>query len=110
MKVKVTIDRPLGCVHKNIIYQVNYGYVSGVIGGDGEEQDVYVLDNSIHSAVKEYCGEVIAVITRDDDIETKWVVSNEKLSADEIYKQVKFVEQYFCSHVHLIDDCSAEML
>ena len=39
--VTVLIDRPLGTYHpkhKDIYYQVNYGYIPGVIAGDGEEQ------------------------------------------------------------------------
>ena len=45
--VRVEIDRPMGYVHhkgaKTLVYPVNYGYIPGVLGGDGEELDVYVL-------------------------------------------------------------------
>ena len=44
--VTVTIDRPMGTYHPNhpdIYYPVNYGYIEGIIAGDGEEQDAYVL-------------------------------------------------------------------
>ena len=44
--VTVRIDRPVGSVHPKhpeVIYPINYGYIPGVIGGDGEELDVYVL-------------------------------------------------------------------
>ena len=40
------IDRPLGSRHPKfpeLVYPVNYGYVTNVSAGDGEEQDVYVL-------------------------------------------------------------------
>lgn len=40
-KAHVIIDRPLGSRHpkyRELIYEVNYGYVPGIIGGDGEEQ------------------------------------------------------------------------
>ena len=47
MRVVVTVDRPIGYNHKGSIYTVNYGYVSGVIGGDGHWQDAYILDSSI---------------------------------------------------------------
>ena len=50
---------------------MNYGYISGVIGGDA-----YILDRSIDYPIESYCGEVIAVAVRDNDIETKWIVSN----------------------------------
>ena len=42
----ITVDRPLGSSHPRypeMIYPVNYGYVSGIVGGDGMEQDVYLL-------------------------------------------------------------------
>ena len=41
--VHVVIDRPLGSRHPrhpHILYTCNYGYVPGVIAGDGAEQDV----------------------------------------------------------------------
>lgn len=42
--VHVEVDRPIGCVHHgDIIYPVNYGYIPGVMAGDGEEQDAYIL-------------------------------------------------------------------
>ena len=44
--VEVVVDRPLGSTHpkhKNIVYPINYGYIEGLMGGDGEEQDAYIL-------------------------------------------------------------------
>ena len=41
--VTVTVDRPIGThhpKHREIVYPINYGYVEGLLGGDGEEQDV----------------------------------------------------------------------
>ena len=38
-----TIDRPIGSRHPrhpDMVYPVNYGYVDGVIGGDGESQEL----------------------------------------------------------------------
>lgn len=35
LTLAVTIDRPVGFNHHGTIYPVNYGYVAGVIGGDG---------------------------------------------------------------------------
>ena len=46
MKVKVIIDRPFGSRHPkfpDMIYPVNYGYIDGIIAGDGEKQDAYIL-------------------------------------------------------------------
>ena len=44
--VKVIVDRPLGSYHpehKDMYYPVNYGYIEGILAGDGEEQDAYIL-------------------------------------------------------------------
>ena len=102
--VKVTIDRPRGSVHPehpDIIYEVDYGHVEGVMGGDGEEQDAYLLDFSMPEYLyvgKEIDGFIVAVIRRKNDVETKWVVSadgSKKYTREEIEKAVRFQEQYF---------------
>lgn len=44
--VDILIDRPLGSVHPkylNLVYPIHYGYIPGVLGGDREELDVYLL-------------------------------------------------------------------
>ena len=105
--VKGIIDRPMGSRHpdhEDLIYPVKYGYVDGVIGGDGAEQDVYLLGES--SPVREFTGKVIAVYHRYDDNETKWIVvpcdehgsirSDVRLpDDDEIYAKIAFQEQFF---------------
>ncbi len=105
-KVHVVIDRPKGSVHPNypsLIYPLNYGYVPGVLGGDGEEQDCYVL--GVDSPIAEFQGTVIAIIHRLDDIEEKWVVAKEDcpFSKKEIIKQTYFQEKYFRSDVITIN-------
>ena len=102
--VKVIIDRPLGSFHpkhKALYYQVNYGYVPDIIGGDGEEQDAYVL--GVDTPLKEFCGKVIAVIHRLNDVEDKWVVAPAGMSftKEEILQEVKFQEQYFKMEIEL---------
>lgn len=96
--VTVVMDRPMGTCHpkhKDIYYPVNYGYIPGLIGGDGEEQDAYVL--GVNKPLQEFTGVVIAIIHRFDDVEEKWVVAPEgcSLTKEEIEEQVKFQEQYF---------------
>ncbi len=96
--VTVTVDRPLGSVHPDhadIVYPVNYGYVSGVIAPDGEEQDAYIL--GADGPVKEFTGTVIAVIRRKNDAEDKWVVSpkDRTFTKEEIRDLTHFQEQYF---------------
>ena len=100
--VKVTVDRPLGSyhpVHKDMYYPINYGYVEGIIAADGEEQDAYIL--GVDVPVKEFVGEIIAVIHRRNDVEEKWVVAPEgtAFSEEEIMEQVRFQEQYFESEI-----------
>ena len=104
MHVTVTMDRPLGSCHpkhKDLYYPVNYGYVAGVLGGDGEAQDAYVL--GVDVPVQTFSGDVIAVIHRHDDVEDKWVVAPENmcLTKEEILAAVWFQEQYFDSEVEL---------
>ncbi len=102
MKVKVIIDRPIGYIDRfNNIYTVNYGYVPNVMGGDGEEQDAYILDSSINYPINSYEGNVIAIIVRDDDVETKWIVSNENYTIEGIKEKVDFIERYFKSTIIL---------
>ena len=96
--VKVTIDRPLGSCHPkypDLYYPINYGYVDGVIAPDGEEQDAYIL--GVNEPLNEFCGRVIAVIHRLNDVEDKWVVAPDGLeySAEDIEKAVDFQEKYF---------------
>ena len=98
--VHVTVDRPLGSTHPDhpdMIYPVNYGYAEGIPGGDGEDQDVYIL--GITQPVSEFTGPVIAVIHREDDTEDKWVSAPESMNFTpaEIRKQTAFQEKYFKS-------------
>lgn len=101
-KVRVIVDRPLGSTHpqhKNIRYEVNYGYVPGVKAGDGEEQDAYIL--GVDEPVAEFQGVVIAILHRADDVEEKWVVApeNARFGDEEIMEKVRFQEKYFSTTV-----------
>lgn len=51
----------------------------------------------VDEPVCEFCGKVIAIIHRIDDIEDKWVVApeNASYSREDIFKQVNFQEKYF---------------
>lgn len=104
-RVTVTVDRPLGSVHprySGLRYAVNYGYVKDVAGGDGEDQDAYVL--GVDTPVEQFCGVVIAVIERENDTEDKWVVASDGVffTTDEIREQVLFQEKYFASKIRTI--------
>lgn len=102
--VTVLIDRPMGTYHpkhKDIYYPVNYGYIPGIIAGDGEEQDAYVL--GVNEPLQEFTGVVIAIIHRFDDVEDKWVVAPEGVTFTkaEIWEQVKFQEQFFKAEIRM---------
>ena len=58
--VTVQVDRPIGYLHGDILYPVNYGFVPGLMGGDGEEQDAYIL--GVDTPLSDFTGRVIAVI------------------------------------------------
>lgn len=103
--VTVTVDRPLGTTHPkhpDIRYPVNYGFIEGIMAGDGEEQDAYIL--GVYEPVSKFTGRVIAVIHREDDVEDKWVVAPDKatFTEDEIRSAVNFQEQYFKSSVIML--------
>lgn len=97
--VDVIIDRPIGYVHHvkgiTLHYTVNYGYLPGVMGGDGEDQDVYVL--GVEEPLERFTGRVIGAIRRRDDFEDKLVAAPDgvMLHQAEIAAAVHFVEQYF---------------
>ncbi|MGL5440166.1 MAG: GrpB family protein [Filifactoraceae bacterium] len=103
--VEIKIDRPIGSTHpkySDIIYPVNYGYISGVLGGDGEELDVYLL--GVDNPVKEYIARVIGIIHRHDDVEDKLVAAPEgmNLTQTEIKESVDFQEKYYKSSIETI--------
>ena len=102
--VTVTVDRPLGSRHpeyRDMIYPVNYGYVAGVTGGDGEAQDAYIL--GVTEPVESFTGRVFAIIHRKNDSEDKWVVVPEgcRLTADTIRQSTYFQEQYFIIEIEV---------
>ena len=100
--VKVIIDRPLGSYHPkypDLYYPINYGYIEGILGGDNEAQDAYIM--GVDVPLKEFEGKVIAIIKRDNDIEDKWVVGeiNKNFTDEEIRSATYFQEQYFKSSI-----------
>ena len=100
--VKVKIDRPIGSTHPNhadLIYPVNYGYIPDVLGGDGEELDVYLL--GVDNPVKEYTARVIGIAHRHNDVEDKLVAAPEgiRFTQTEIVEAIYFQEQYYESEI-----------
>jgi len=99
-KVKVTIDRPLDLKHPkyDFIYEVNYGYIEGVMAPDGEELDAYLL--GINEPVKEYTGICIAIAHRKDDDDKLIVVPKViEIKDEEILKLINFQEKWFDTEI-----------
>lgn len=95
--VKIKIDRPLGSLHPkwNFRYEINYGYVPGVISGDMEELDAYVL--GVDEPIDEMTGICIAIIHRLNEDDDKLIVvpNGKTFTNDEIIEKTKFQEQFF---------------
>ena len=84
-----------------MIYPINYGYVDGVIAGDGAEQDVYVFGTD--EPLETYTGTVVGVIHRLNDCEDKWIVSldGKLVDRETILQATEFQEQYFMGELYL---------
>ncbi len=104
--VRIIIDRPIGYEHKkdnySIVYPINYGYIPGVIGGDGEELDVYLL--GVNEPVKEYAAKIIGIAHRENDNEDKLVAAPEGsvFIKQEIKEVISFQEKYFNTEIEAL--------
>ena len=93
---KVIVDTPVGSTnpdYPDIVYEVNYGRVDGVLAADNEEQYAYIL--GVKEPIEEFEGTLIAIIHRLNDVENKWVIANRPYTKEEIYEQIAFMEKYF---------------
>ena len=91
--VRIEIDRPIGTVHPkhdDVIYPINYGYIPNVLGGDGEELDVYLL--GVSEVVNEYNVRIIAIVHRENDVEDKLVGAPDGVmfTKEEITEMIRF--------------------
>ena len=105
--VKIRIDRPVGYVHKketySLTYPINYGFIPGVLGGDGEELDVYLL--GVKEPVAEYECKIIAIAHRNNDVEDKLVGAPEgiRFTKEEIEEAIRFQEQYYDTEIEAVE-------
>lgn len=97
--VHVEVDRPIGYLHGDILYPVNYGYIPGIMAGDGEEQDAYIL--GVSEPLTSFDGRVIGAVCRKNDCEDKLIVAPAGMvfHQGEIAQAVQFQEQYFDSYI-----------
>jgi inorganic pyrophosphatase len=100
-RLTIQIDRPLGSRHPDhgFFYPVNYGYLPGVIGRDGEELDAYLL--GIFEPVECFTGICVAVIHRLDDQDDKLVIAPQgsTYSSEQIRALTAFQERFFTSEI-----------
>lgn len=97
--VRVQVDRPVGYCHGDILYPINYGFIPGLMGGDGEEQDAYIL--GVSQPLEHFEGRVIAIIRRMNDTEDKLVVAPEGMEFHQaqIVEAVAFQERFFRTRI-----------
>lgn len=101
--VHIKIDRPIGYVHQKknytLIYQINYGYIPNVLGGDGEELDVYLL--GVTEPILEMDVNIIGIVHRENDVEDKLIAApiGMNFSKTEIENAIHFQEQYYKTYV-----------
>ena len=106
--VRIEIDRPIGYVHHkktySLQYPINYGYIPNVLGGDGEELDVYLM--GVTEPVAEYEGRIIGIVHRENDVEDKLIMAPVGIvySAEEIADAIRFQEQYYRTYVEALGD------
>ncbi len=96
-EVTVEFDRPLGTSHPKhgFIYEVNYGFIKGIIAPDGEELDAYFL--GVDKPLTEEKGIVIAIAHREDNDDDKLIVVPEGVdfTDEEIMNKINFQEKWF---------------
>ena len=111
--VTIGIDRPIGYVHhkgeKTLVYPINYGYIPGVLGGDEEELDVFLV--GVDTPVTEFTGLIVGIAYRADDVEDKLIMAPEGkiFTVEEMAKAVQFQEKYYHTTIRALDGTTAEV-
>ncbi len=106
--VTIGIDRPMGYIHHkgelSWQYPINYGYIPGVLGGDDEELDVYLL--GVDVPVERYTGRIIGIVHRENDVEDKLIMAPEGVAftAEEIRAAVFFQEQRYIFRIETLSE------
>ncbi|NCD00702.1 inorganic pyrophosphatase [bacterium] len=96
-EVEVTADRPLGSKHPkhDFVYEVNYGFVKGVLAPDGEYLDAYYL--GYNKPFEKRTGVCIAIAHRENNDDDKLIVvdKDNNLSDEKIMESIHFQEKWF---------------
>ena len=102
-RIRIEMDRPMGYVHQKegytLTYPINYGYIPGVPGGDGEDLDVYLPGADRPLAAAECT--VVGIVRRRNDVEDKLIAAPDGMAftKEEMAQAVRFQEQYYDSFV-----------
>lgn len=95
--VEVVMDRPLHSKHPKhgYEYEVNYGYIEGVMAPDGEGLDAYYL--GVDVPLERATGTCIAIVHRKNNDDDKLVVvpHGVTLTDEQIIAATHFQEQWF---------------
>ena len=111
--VDIEIDRPIGYEHhkgaKTLLYPINYGYIPNVLGGDGEELDVFLL--GVDKPVSRFTGAIVGIAYRADDVEDKLIMApaGVTFTASEMAKAIRFQEKYYDTTVLSLDGSSVRI-
>ena len=111
--VTIEIDRPIGYEHhkgeKTLLYPINYGYIPGVLGGDDEELDVFLI--GVDHPVSSYTGQIIGIVYRADDVEDKLIMApiGQSVTAEEMARAVYFQEKYYHTTIRALDGSTASV-
>ncbi len=101
--ISIVIDRPKGYVHEKdaytLVYPLNYGFIPGVKGGDGEDLDVYLL--GVPTPVREADCRVIGVVYRKNDLEDKLIAApaGMRFTLEEMQAAVAFQERWYDTEI-----------
>lgn len=103
--VEIIIDRPIGSIHpkyNDLIYPLNYGFIPNVLGGDGEELDVYLL--GVYKPVENYKAQIIGIAHRKNDSEDKLigVPIGVSFSKEEVAQAVYFQEKFYDTEIETL--------
>ena len=106
-EVSIEIDRPVGYVHhkgeKTLVYPINYGYIPNVLGGDGEELDVFLI--GVDEPIDSYTGRIIGIVYRADDVEDKLIMApiGKSFTSEQIAREIYFQEKYYQTTIRDLD-------
>ena len=92
-----------------MVYPINYGYIPDVLGGDGEELDVFLV--GVDEPVSSYTGRIVGIVYRADDVEDKLIMAPEgkSFTADQMARAVYFQEKYYQTTIKAIDGYAVQI-